>query len=253
MQAKDIMSSPVVTATPETPLKWLAALLLARGISSVPVVDASGSLIGIVSETDLLALEVPHEPEEPGFLVPVPTGPGPHRVGDAMSHPVVAASADADAGKLARLMLERGLRHVPITADGVPIGMIARIDLLKLLVRSDEEIEQELTRLVHEDDETGSPLTVRVSGGVVTFNGWCDQGMHKQAERLARSIPGVLDVVFTGEQHVRQNGIYGRKIGPRNRAQLEDVRAVADDGLGGSPRLRAPATGSPASTTIARR
>jgi CBS domain-containing protein len=54
MQAKDVMTHDVVTVAPETAVEEIAALLLERRISAVPVVDASGGVAGIVSEGDLL-------------------------------------------------------------------------------------------------------------------------------------------------------------------------------------------------------
>src|SRR4029450_9256587 len=58
MRTKDIMTSPVVTVTPDTPLKDVAALLVERGINAVPVADAGNRLCGILSEADLLTLEI---------------------------------------------------------------------------------------------------------------------------------------------------------------------------------------------------
>jgi CBS-domain-containing membrane protein len=57
MRTRDVMSSPVVTVSPDTPLKDVAATLVERGINAVPVVDGDDRLVGIVSEADLLPLE----------------------------------------------------------------------------------------------------------------------------------------------------------------------------------------------------
>ena len=54
MNARDIMSTPVLTVHPDTPLREIARLLLDKGISAVPVVDGNGAPVGIVSEGDLI-------------------------------------------------------------------------------------------------------------------------------------------------------------------------------------------------------
>ena len=59
MRICEVMSSPVVTVQPDTQLKDVAATLVEHGINAAPVLDASDRLVGIVSEADLLSLEVP--------------------------------------------------------------------------------------------------------------------------------------------------------------------------------------------------
>src|SRR6266540_3847970 len=61
MQTRDIMTSPVVTVTPDTSVKDAAAALVEHGINAVPVVDDGRRLVGIVSEADLLRLEEPYD------------------------------------------------------------------------------------------------------------------------------------------------------------------------------------------------
>ena len=58
MRTSDVMSSPVVSVPPDAPLKDVASLLVERRINAVPVVDAGGRLVGIISEADLLTPEV---------------------------------------------------------------------------------------------------------------------------------------------------------------------------------------------------
>jgi CBS domain-containing protein len=54
MKARDLMTSEVVSASPETPVRYIAALLSAHGISAVPVIDETGTVVGMVSEGDLI-------------------------------------------------------------------------------------------------------------------------------------------------------------------------------------------------------
>ncbi len=59
MQARDVMTTDVVTVQPETPIRQIAALLLEKRISAVPVVDATGAVVGMVSEGDLIRFTLP--------------------------------------------------------------------------------------------------------------------------------------------------------------------------------------------------
>ena len=72
MRVREIMSSPVVTVPPGMPLKEVANVLVTRAISAVPVVDA-GELVGILSEADLVPLELVPDPR--AHLAPVPEAP----------------------------------------------------------------------------------------------------------------------------------------------------------------------------------
>ena len=80
MHTCDVMSSPVVSVPPDAPLKDVASLLVERRINAVPVVDAGGRLVGIVSEADLLPLET-GPGQVPGVVEVRPTRPGPDGTG----------------------------------------------------------------------------------------------------------------------------------------------------------------------------
>jgi predicted transcriptional regulator len=69
VRVREVMSSPVVTVPPDMPLKAVAKLLVTRGVSAVPVVDR-GELAGIVSEADLIPLELAPDPR--AHLAPLP-------------------------------------------------------------------------------------------------------------------------------------------------------------------------------------
>ena len=106
MRVREVMSSPVVTVPPDMRLKDVADLLVRHGISAVPVVD-DGELVGIVSEADLVPLELAPDPR--AHLAPLPQPPGglPGVAGEAMTRKVVALPEDADPAEAGRLMLER--------------------------------------------------------------------------------------------------------------------------------------------------
>lgn len=198
MRAKDIMSTPVITVSPETRLKRLAALLVHREIGAVPVVDQREELVGIVSETDLVPLESTPDPRS-GIVSPrwrrfrVP-----RTAGDLMMRDVVALPEEADVAEVAHLMLEKRVRHIPIVQDKRVVGIVSRRDLLKILARTDAEIGRDVERVLR-DVVIGGRYQASIADGVVTLTGPRDTKDRRLAEMLTRSVPGVIEVWFSGQ------------------------------------------------------
>jgi CBS domain-containing protein len=189
MRTCDVMSSPVVSVPPDAPLKEVAATLVEHGINAMPVVDAGDRLIGIVSEADLLSLET-----QTG------RGPAPARArtaGEVMRQSVYTVTGDTDATAAARLMLRHRLKSVPVVAGERVVGMVARRDLLRLLTRSDDDIQADLERRLQEEIQALQRLAMPVAGGVITIDAGAGPLAHQLLEGLARDIPGVIEVRTT--------------------------------------------------------
>lgn len=189
MRTCDVMSSPVVSMPPDAPLKDVAATLVEHGINAVPVVDATDRLIGIVSEADLLSLET--------GLGRGPAGAGPRTAGEVMCQSVYTLTGDTDATAAARLMLRHRLKSVPVVAGERVVGMVARRDLLRLIARSDHDIQADLDRRLKEEVEVLQRLALDVAGGVVTIDAAAGSLARQLLEGLAREIPGVVEVRTT--------------------------------------------------------
>jgi CBS domain-containing protein len=195
MRIKDVMTSPVVTVTPTTRLKQVAALLVRHGFNAVPVVD-EGELVGIVSEADLVRLESSPDPRAHALRWPAPVTGVPHLVGEVMTREVLALPADADAAEAVRLMLDRGVKSIPVVLGCRVVGIVTRRDLLGVLARSDPAIRAEVQRLLDEELGDGRQR-VDVADGVVTLTGF-DPGRESElAALLARTVPGVVEVQVT--------------------------------------------------------
>jgi CBS domain-containing protein len=196
MRAKDVMTSPVVTVTADTSIKDGAAILVQKKISALPVVSFSNELIGIVSEADLVRLEM--EPDPRRHVIPQRqhTKPTPRVVGEVMTKDVIAVPEDADVALVARLMLERHLKSIPVVIGTDLVGIVARRDVLKVLARSDLEIHVELEDLLDEEIQMMGRYRARVADGIVTLIGPTDRASRRLAELLARSVPGVIEVRF---------------------------------------------------------
>jgi CBS domain-containing protein len=186
MRTCDVMSSPVVSVPPDAPLKEVAATLVEHGINAVPVVGAGDRLIGIVSEADLLPLET--------GLGRGPDPAGPRTAGQVMRQSVYTLTGDTDATAAARLMLRHRLKSVPVVAGERVVGMLARRDLLRLIARSDHDIQADLEHRLTEEIEALQRLAVRVADGVVTIDAAAGPFARRLLEGLARTVPGVVEV-----------------------------------------------------------
>lgn len=192
MRARDIMSKPVVTTTPDTTVKHAADVLAAHRFTALPVVDAGNRLIGIVTEVDLVRNRFPRDAryrnlfeDDRRLLADSST------VDTVMSAPVHAMPRNADVVDVAKIMVERHLRVVPIVDDHRVVGIITRGDLVRLLARPDEQIAADVR---HKLARCSGPTrwTVRVHDGeVVIGDEYADETERHVAIVLAESVPGV--------------------------------------------------------------
>ena len=183
---------------PGAHLKEVADLLVQHEISAVPVVD-DDRLVGIVSEADLVPLELAPDPR--AHLAPVrePSAHLPRVVAEVMTREVVALPERADAAEAGRLMLERGIKSIPVVRAGRVVGIVARRDLLRVLARDDELIARDLRALLEEELGPPSPYRVAVRDGMVELTGPPDPTARRLATLLVRGVPGVVDVRFAEE------------------------------------------------------
>lgn len=147
MKVRDVMTREVVSVGPDTPVNEVARLMAARGISGVPIVEA-GSVIGIVSELDLIVRNTRLEP--PAFFalldgrIPLET-PGHYRkrlqhmlgtqARDVMTRDVVTVEPDAELEALAELMVRRRVNPVPVVEAGRLVGIVSRSDIIRTMDR----------------------------------------------------------------------------------------------------------------------
>jgi CBS domain-containing protein len=193
MQARQIMTSPVVTVRPDTTVRDAAALLLERRITAAPVVDVDGELVGIVSESDLVVDRFAHDPRSQ--VRPVEDEPpGPRTVGEVMSTPVVALGPSADAADLAHAMLDSDVRSIPIVEGATVVGIVSRRDLLRTLVRDDDAIRVEVSDRVAAYGGPPEGWDVQVTDGSVLLVGDFGDPDGRVAMAIARTVPGVASV-----------------------------------------------------------
>ncbi|SMF35616.1 CBS domain-containing protein [Tistlia consotensis] len=152
MKASDVMTTDVVSVTPDTPVQEIARLLVRRGISAAPVVDAHGQPVGMVSEGDLIGRdETARQARKDWWLVFLAERgtPDPERLAerqagelkarDVMSAPLITVGERTDIGEIARLLAVHHVKRVPVVRDGRIVGIVSRADLLRGLIEEEAE------------------------------------------------------------------------------------------------------------------
>lgn len=119
LKAKQVMTSEVVTIRPEATLAEAIRVLLDKKISGMPVVDAAGKLVGILSEKDMLNFAFS------GNL-------GLTKVEEAMTREIVSFPPEAGVEEIALAIGQRHFRRVPIVADGRVVGVVSRRDIIRV-------------------------------------------------------------------------------------------------------------------------
>lgn len=139
MKVAEIMSRPVITVTLDTGIKAAARLLVKHSISALPVVDAKGELVGIVSEADLLPIEARPEPRSQATpLLPPTAGSAPETVAEVMTRRVLTVPADCEVSQVARILIGADFRRVPVVEGRRVVGIVSRRDLVKVIATRDE-------------------------------------------------------------------------------------------------------------------
>ncbi|WP_042418182.1 CBS domain-containing protein [Streptacidiphilus anmyonensis] len=196
----DLMTREVTSVQVDTPFKEIAEILTEREISAAPVLDGSGRLVGLVSEADLLRKQAAQaEPEGRG---PAPRSASEFEPGvaataeDVMTAPVFTAHSGWSVVEAARAMKLHGVKRLPVVDDtDRVIGMVSRRDLLRVFVRTDRAIREEIEYDVLRETLALDPgaVQVHVVDGVVTLAGRVPRrSLVPVVERLCRGVDGVV-------------------------------------------------------------
>ena len=212
MRVEDVMTADVVTVGPETSVHKAARLMTDHGISGLPVVDADGRLIGIVSEGDLIAgVATPRTRrwwqrflEDPAALAREYQKAVATTVGDVMTVAVVSVSPDLPIEAAARILYDRGLRRVPVVRGTRLVGILARGDVVKAVAAApaykmwapDDEIVRLMRERIKAEPWTSAGIIVDAHDGVIDLWGTVASEAERTAlETMARGIPGCRGVV----------------------------------------------------------
>ena len=217
MKARDIMATDIRTVGPDATIDVAIKIMTERRVTGVPVVDDTGTLVGILTEGDLLRrVETGTGDRLRPLFLDLLLGSGKEavqyvrthsrRVRDLMSPHVVTVTEDDSLTEVVRLMERRRIRRLPVVRDGQLVGIVSRSDLITALGRklaeipaapvTDQEIEARVHAELHDSHWLGnSSIGIRVEGGVATLEGVIHDERTRDAIRVAaENVPGVTSV-----------------------------------------------------------
>lgn len=217
MKARDVMQQKVVTVTPEASLKDAVRLMIDRHVSGLPVVDDAGTVIGILSEGDLLRrVELGTDTSTPAwrtwFISPGREARNYVRsharcVGEVMTMPVTCVAPDTDLAEVVALMEARRVKRLPVLEGGRIVGIITRRDLVRALeallpprdtrLVPDAVLRHRVVAALRGQRWTRRfPIEVNVQHGVIDLVGLVTDQREREGIRvIAENTPGAQGVI----------------------------------------------------------
>ncbi len=217
MIASDVMTRNVISVPPDATIADAVELMLQRGISGLLVVDAGGTLAGIVTEGDLLRRDELGTERRRSWWLRLIASPGRQaadftrthgrKVSDVMTHDVISVNVDAPLEEIVALMEEHRVKRVPVLEGNRVVGVVSRADLLRALsvaarergaaTADDPTIRDRiLDTLTREAWAPRTSLNVTVVNGVVDLWGTISNDQERRAiSVIAENTPGVKKVI----------------------------------------------------------
>jgi CBS domain-containing protein len=200
----DVMTQTVVAVGREANFKEIVRLMQEWKVSAVPVLEGEGRVFGVVSEADLLPKEEfrDSDPDRSTQLRRLSdlAKAGSVSAGELMTSPALTVRANETLAQAARTMARAKVKRLPVVDDlSMLQGIVSRADLLKVFLRDDEDIAEQIRREVVSYLFPAPPSAVRVEvrDGIVTLSGRLrDTSLVPVAARLVRAVEGVVDVTF---------------------------------------------------------
>lgn len=218
MQVKDIMTTDVITVTADISVEQIAALMLERHISGVPVVDSAQHLLGIVSEGDLINRSDSETSHPRSWWLRFVSNSRQlaadyvktHglNANDVMTQDVISVSEEQTLGEVAQLLEKHRIKRVPVLRDNKLVGLVSRANLLQGLAAhkdklsaapsvDDRTLRADVMAVLKDQDWLTHALpNVIVNEGVVELWGWVDSDEERRALLLAvEGVAGVKNVI----------------------------------------------------------
>jgi CBS-domain-containing membrane protein len=216
MKVRDVMTLPVVSIDSEAPISLAIRLMLQKKISGLPVVDAAGNLVGVVTEGDFLRRAETGTQFTPPRWLEFLMGPGPmardyvkahgRTVSEVMTRDAKTVDEDTQLNDVVALMERNHIKRVPVLRGKKLVGIVTRANLLRALVSAlhaapptcngDVAIREKILRELN--GETWTPVATVdaiVRNGVVTLSGYVlDERQRVALKVLVENVPGVKTV-----------------------------------------------------------
>lgn len=216
MRAKDVMTRDLISVTPDATVLQAARLMLQHHISGLPVVDASGKLVGILSEGDFLRRRETATQRRRSRWLEFLMGPGKiaseytqshgSKVAEVMTSDVRTVGEDTDLEKIVELMEKHRIKRVPVIRDDRIVGIVTRSNLMHAMVsmarstppgpQSDDVIREQLLAELKKQEWAPIAMTnVVVRDGIVELWGAIiDERQRAALKVAAENVPGVKAV-----------------------------------------------------------
>ena len=215
MRAHQIMTRPVVTVTPETTIVEAANIMLQRHVSGLPVTDAAGKLVGIVSEGDFIRRSEIGTQRQRGRWLKFILGPGKAatdfvhehgcKVAEVMTKEPLTITEDTTLEEIVQLMEKNNVKRLPVTRGEQIVGIVSRANLLQAVASlarqipdptaDDDHIRNRVIDTLAKNDWCPFGLSVVVRDGIVHLSGVITEERSRQAAIVgAENVTGVKKV-----------------------------------------------------------
>lgn len=204
MLAKDVMTTTVLTVTPNTDIGEIAQILLNAHISAIPVLDENGGLVGIVSEGDLIHRVESETRRRPSWwlrLLTTPAEPAERYLReygrlarDVMSREVITVTPETPLTEIAATLEKYHIKRVPVVENGKLVGIVSRANLLRGVATwqkpagariEDAKVRASILQALDEAELPMHLVNVTVTNGVVEIWGVVDSELQIEAARAA--------------------------------------------------------------------
>ena len=217
MRAHQIMTRPVITVTPETAIVEAANTMLQRHVSGLPVTDAAGKLVGIVSEGDFIRRGEIGTQRKRGRVLKFILGPGKaatdfvhehgRKVAEIMTPQLLTITITEDTAldDIVELMEKNNVKRLPVMRGDKIVGIVSRANLLQAVASlareipdptaDDDHIRNRVIDTIEKNDWCPFGLSVIVRGGIVHLSGVItEERSRKAAVVAAENVTGVTKV-----------------------------------------------------------
>jgi CBS domain-containing protein len=216
MRAHQIMTRPVITVTPDTTIVEAANTMLQKHVSGLPVVDATGKLVGMLSEGDFIRRSEIGTQRRRGRFLRFILGPGAaasdfvhehgRKVAEIMTtEPLLTVGEETTLEEIVELMESNNVKRLPVIRDGKVVGMVSRANLLQAVASlardfpdptaDDDHIRNRVIDTLAKQDWCPFGLSVVVRNGIVHLSGVITEERARQASVVAaENVTGVKKV-----------------------------------------------------------
>jgi CBS domain-containing protein len=193
LRVAEIMTSRVHTVRDVDSLDRVAAVLADNNISTAPVLDRNGIVVGVISVADLLRYRTATLDKTSTVIA-----------GGAINKPVVSVPPYADVAEAAAAMLCHRVKCLPVMDGTRLVGIIDRHDLLHVLTNSDANLRREIQHRLDLYAGGQHRWIVQTADRIAYVTGeFIDEAERRSITMLAASVPGVRDVLLRAPQGER--------------------------------------------------